>query len=197
MTDQAVSTGAKSEPAGVRLSAQPWAQLQSDDVYYPALLKPRVRPALWRWSDVEGFLGELAQDPLRGADRRFVALVNEDTGTNGASPGLFIGIQVMNPGEHITNHRHNSVAIYHVLQGKGYTNVDGERIEWVKGDTFVCPAWNYHEHFCEGTEQAVHYVVQDMVELSTLRALMFEEPAGVEHIRQVQEGFAPHRDTEH
>ena len=73
----------------------------------------------------------------------------------------------------------------------------GERIDWVKGDTFVCPAWNYHEHFCVGDEQAIHYVVQDMVELSTLRALMFEEPAGVEHIRQVQKGFAPHRDTAH
>ena len=190
-------TQVSTETEGVRISAHPWAQLQSDDVFYPSLLKPQVRPAKWRWSDVSDFIAVLAQDPLRGADRRFVALVNEDTGTNGCSPGLFIGIQVMNPGEHITNHRHNSVAIYHILQGEGYTNVNGERIDWVKGDTFVCPAWNYHEHFCVGDEQAIHYVVQDMVELSTLRALMFEEPAGVEHIRQVQKGFAPHRDTEH
>jgi gentisate 1,2-dioxygenase len=181
----------------MRKSEHDWAQLQTDDEFYPSILQKKVRPAKWNWVDVEKYLAELSEDPIRGADRRFVALVNEDTGTNGCSPGLFIGIQVMNPGENIKNHRHNSVAIYHILQGEGYSMVGDERIDWKRGDTFVCPAWNYHEHFCTGEEQAMHYVVQDMILLATQRALLFEEPAGIEHIGQVQEGFAPHRDTAH
>ena len=41
-----------------------------------------------------------------------MALVNEDHGDlAGASPGIFIGIQLIHPGEHVPNHRHNSVAI--------------------------------------------------------------------------------------
>jgi gentisate 1,2-dioxygenase len=174
-----------------------WALLQTDDEFYRHLLQPRVRAAKWSWSDVDKHLEELAQDPIRGADRRFVSLVNATSGTNGASPGLFIGIQVMNPGEHIQSHRHNSVAIYHILEGSGYSLVEDERIDWERGDTFTCPAWNYHEHFCTGGERAVQYVIQDMIALSVLRALIFEEPQGQENIQQVQEGFAPHLDTVH
>jgi gentisate 1,2-dioxygenase len=185
----------------MRKSAHDWAELQTDDEFYPGILHKKVRPAKWNWEDVDKYLAELSEDPIRGADRRFVALVNADTGNNGCSPGLFIGIQVMNPGEHIKSHRHNSVAIYHILQGEGYSMVgtgdDRMRIDWKRGDTFVCPGWNYHEHFCTGDEQAMHYVVQDMITLASLRALLFEEPAGVENIGLVQEGFAPHIDTPH
>jgi gentisate 1,2-dioxygenase len=178
-----------------------WSVLLTDDQFYPKLLRQKVRPAKWSGQEVRARLQALANDPLRGADRRFVALINQDCGT-GASPGLFIGIQIMNPGEHIKPHRHNSVAIYHITQGQGYSLVadsDGNEfcVNWETGDTFSCPAWYYHEHFCTGEGQAIMYVVQDMVALAELRALIFEEPMGMEHIKQVQEGFAPHIDTVH
>ncbi len=178
-----------------------WAVLMTDDEFYPRLLRKKVRPAKWSGQQVRARLQELANDPLRGADRRFVTLINTDCGAS-TSPALFIGIQIMNPGEHIKPHRHNSVAIYHITQGRGHSIVadsDGNeyRITWESGDTFICPPWHYHEHFCTGEEQAIMYVVQDMVALAELRALIWEEPAGPEHIRQVQEGFAPHRDTVH
>ena len=69
-------------------------------------------------------LEEPGKDSIRHAERRFVALVNEDHGDlAGASPGIFIGIQLIHPGEPVPNHQHNSVAIYHYLQGKGWTTV--------------------------------------------------------------------------
>lgn len=90
---------------------------------------------------------------------------------------------------------------YIITQGEGYTLLradDGQewRIDWDAGDTFLCPAWYYHEHFCTGQEQAIMYGIQDMPLLAELRALVFEEPAGAP-VRQVQQGFAPRRDTSH
>ena len=57
-----------------------WARFMTDDEYYPFLVKRNIRPAIWRWRDLEPRLSAVAQDKLRRADRRFVALVNSDTG---------------------------------------------------------------------------------------------------------------------
>lgn len=106
----------------------------------------------------------------------------------GASPGIFIGIQMIHPGEHVPNHRHNSVAIYHYLQGTGATTVEGQRYEFKPGDTIVCPAWAYHEHEATGDEDVIMYVAQDMPEMAAKRTLFFEEPVGVENVRHMVQG---------
>ncbi|HEY4735942.1 MAG TPA: hypothetical protein VIH63_00940, partial [Xanthobacteraceae bacterium] len=79
-----------------------WAQFMTDDEYYPFLVKRNIRPAIWRWRDLEPRLTAVAKDKLRRADRRFITLVNADTGeAGGVLPSLFLGIQIINPGEHI------------------------------------------------------------------------------------------------
>ncbi len=172
----------------------PWAKLMTDDEYFPYLIKKNVRPAMWRWKDVEPQLQEVAGDPLRRADRRFIALVNSDTGeAGGAVPSAFIGIQILNPGEHILPHRHNSYAVYHILQGRGYSILEGEKFEWERGDTFSCPAWAVHEHVNTGEEQAIQYVFQDMPARAMERNLMWEEPIG-RSFHMVEGEFSPHKD---
>lgn len=188
------TTGAAPERDGERMAE---ARLLSDDEYYPALNPRNIRPAKWAWKDVEPRLAALMRDPLKRADRRFVSLVNGDTPADnpGALPGIFIGIQGINPGEHIKPHRHNSFAIYHIVRGRGYSVVEGERIDWTQGDTFVCPAWAYHEHFNDGAEPAIQYVIQDMVGRAYERNLMWEEPQG--HFgHMVKGGFRPHDETQ-
>ena len=94
-----------------------------------------------------------------------------------------------------------SDAIYHVLQGKGFDVMQNEDepkstgIEWSKGDTFLCPAWTYHQHVNDGSEQAIILTVQDFPLLAAQRNLLFEEPRGVENIKAVTKKFVPHRDT--
>lgn len=188
-------------PEGNRTAAAPGsedsplaeARWMTDDEYYPALLPKNVRPTVWKFSQMKPKIDELVADPLKRADRRFLALVNGDTGTEnpGALPGIFLGIQAFKPGEHILPHRHNSFAIYHIMQGTGYSILEGERIDWEAGDTFACPAWAMHEHINNGTELAIQYVVQDMVGRAYERNLMWEEPVG--HFgHMVKGGFRPH-----
>jgi len=104
------------------------ARVISADEYFQRVRHTHVRACKWEGGDWKALLEELGKDPIRHAERRFVALVNEDRGDlAGASPGIFIGIQMIHPGEVVPNHRHNSVAIYHYLQGTGATTVEGQR----------------------------------------------------------------------
>ena len=65
----------------------PWAKFMTDDEYYPFLVKKNIRPAVWRWKDLMPHVEKVASDPLRRADRRFIALVNSDTGEAGGEIG--------------------------------------------------------------------------------------------------------------
>ena len=159
------------------------------DEYFQRMRHTPVRACRWPAEDWQEELAELGKDPIRHAERRFVSLVNEDHGElAGASPGIFIGIQLIHPGEVIPHHRHNSVAIYHTLQGTGFTTVEGVRYPFKKGDTIVCPAWAYHEHEATGDEDTIMYVCQDMPDMAAKRTLFFEEPVGVENVRHMVEG---------
>jgi gentisate 1,2-dioxygenase len=169
------------------------ALMMTDDEYYPLIMPRNVRPTIWKRKAMQPKIDVMIADPLKRADRRFLSLVNGDTPKDnpGALPGIFLGIQAFKPGEHILPHRHNSFAIYHIMQGTGYSILDGERIDWEQGDTFVCPAWAMHEHINNGTELAIQYVVQDMPGRAYERNLMWEEPVG--HFgHMVQGGFRPH-----
>jgi gentisate 1,2-dioxygenase len=162
------------------------------DEYFKVVRKPNTRPALWKWRDVERSLGELGKDPIREAERRFCTLVNSDCQElTGATPYCFIGIQLIHPGEVVPAHRHNSMAIYHMLQGRGFSVVEGVKYHWEKGDTLACPAWAYHEHVAEGDEDTIMYVVQDMPMMAAGRMLFWEEPMGQENIRHMVVGTSP------
>jgi len=159
------------------------------DEYFQRARHDRVRPAKWAYEDWYDLLQELGEDPIREAERRFVTLVNEDHGDlAGAAPGIFIGIQLIHPGEVVPNHRHNSVAIYHYLQGTGFTTVDGTPYPYKRGDTIVCPSWTYHKHEAKGEEDTIMYVCQDLPEMAAKRTLFFEEPEGIENVYQMVKG---------
>ena len=180
----------------VRTSNEVATVLTSDE-YFSVVRKRDTRPAFWKFADVKKVLDEMAAEPLREAERRFCTTVNSDTGDLvGATPSIFIGWQLIHPGEEVRPHRHNSVAIYHILSGSGYTTVQSTgdswaKYYWEKGDTLACPAWAYHAHYAEGQEDALMYVVQDMPTLAANRTLFWEEPLGQENIRHMVIGTSP------
>lgn len=173
------------------------AAILTADEYFRVVRKQDTRPALWKFKDVRKALDRLADEPLREAERRFCTTVNTDTGDLvGASPFIFIGWQLIHPGEEVPPHRHNSVAIYHILSGCGYTAVQSggdtwAKYHWEKGDTLACPAWAYHAHYAGGEEDTLMYVVQDMPMLAANRTLFWEEPLGQENVRQMVTGTSP------
>ena len=87
------------------------------------------------------------------AARRVVMLVNPGRKEWSAAAGLlYTGVQVMNPGEFTSAHRHQASALRFVMDGKGaYTVVDGERMTLGARDFVLTPNGTWHDHGVEAT----------------------------------------------
>lgn len=112
--------------------------------------RPRTRPVLWRYRDIRPLLlraGELT--PIEKAERRVLVLANPGHDLDGlhATGTIYVGMQLILPGETAPNHRHTPSAVRIVVEGEGgFTAVDGERLPMAKGDLILTPATLWHEH---------------------------------------------------
>jgi gentisate 1,2-dioxygenase len=91
-------------------------------------------------------------------------------------PTMACMIQLLRPSEHTKAHRHTGSAVYHVVQGSGYTVIDGQRFSWQKGDILAIPPWAVHEHAnsSASADDAVLFSIQDLPVLQAL-GLYYEE----------------------
>lgn len=110
----------------------------------------RTSPTLWRYAEIRPLLlkaGELT--PIEKAERRVLVLANPGLTLDAvrATPSIYIGMQLILPGETAPNHRHTPSAIRFVVEGKGgFTVVNGEKLPMEKGDLILTPAKEWHEH---------------------------------------------------
>jgi gentisate 1,2-dioxygenase len=77
---------------------------------------------------------------------------------------------MLRPGVRTRAHRETSSAVYHVVAGSGFTEIDGVRHAWGEGDFFAVPPRALPGHGNAGGAPAILYSVQD---LPLLRALGF------------------------
>ena len=75
-----------------------------------------------------------------------------------------------------SSRRHTHGSVYHVVEGSGYSIIDGQKFEWEKGDTFAIPLWYEHSHHNNTDEDALlfSYTDKPMVEKLDL----YREEAG-------------------
>ncbi|MDB5896958.1 MAG: inducible gentisate 1,2 dioxygenase [Ramlibacter sp.] len=113
-----------------------------------------TQPVHWRYRDIRPQLlraGELT--PIEKAERRVLVLCNPGLGLENmkATGTIYIGMQLILPGETAPNHRHTPSAIRFVVEGEGgFTVVNGERLPMHKGDLILTPPGLWHEHGHEG-----------------------------------------------
>ena len=105
------------------------------------------------------------------AARRVVMLVNPGRKEWSAAAGLlYTGVQVMNPGEFTSAHRHQASALRFVMEGKGaYTVVDGERMALGARDFVLTPNGTWHDHGVE--ESGTQCVWQDGLDIPLMNSL--------------------------
>jgi gentisate 1,2-dioxygenase len=121
--------------------------------------RPQTRPALWRYADVRPLLlraGELT--PIEKAERRVLVFSNPGHGLDGlhATGTIYVGMQLILPGETAPSHRHTPSAVRLVVEGEGgFTVVNGERLPMERGDLILTPALQWHEHGHTGTGPVV------------------------------------------
>jgi gentisate 1,2-dioxygenase len=141
----------------------------------PVRTGPPARHLHYRWETAHAEL----QRRARGETDLFddVMLEYLDPATGGSVvPALSCFLQMLRPGVRTRAHRQTSSAVYHVVSGAGYTDIDGVRHEWGEGDFFAIPPRAVHAHGNMGTAPAILYSLQDIPMLRAL-GLYRAEPA--------------------
>ena len=136
-----------------------------------AVLPPRIpsrqtRPTVWNYQALRPQLmkaGELT--PMEKAERRVLVLANPGHGLENmkASPAIYLGMQLLLPGEWAPSHRHTPNAVRMVVEGTGaFTTVDGEKCPMERGDLILTPTGLWHEHEHAGKDPVVWLDVLDL-----------------------------------
>jgi gentisate 1,2-dioxygenase len=120
--------------------------------------RPEAVPVLWHYDEVRPLLmeaGRLLTE--KEAERRVLILENPGLrGKSRATGSLYIGLQLILPGEVARCHRHATSALRFVLEGTGaYTAVEGERTKMHPGDFILTPSWTFHDHGNPGDSPTV------------------------------------------
>ena len=152
-----------------------WTVANDIEPWYP---QPKSVPTLWAWNRIEAHVRKAAElVSAEKAARRVVMLVNPGRKEWSAAAGLlYTGVQVMNPGESTSAHRHQASALRFVMEGRGaYTVVAGERLSLGPRDLVLTPNGTWHDHGVEaGGTQCVWQDGLDIPLMNSLDANFYE-----------------------
>lgn len=141
-----------------------WPSLRS--VLPPNKPTPRTQPTFWSYQGLRPLLlraGELT--PIEKAERRVLVLANPGHGLEKmqTSSTIYLGMQLLRPGEWAPAHRHTPNAVRMIVEGSGaYTTVEGEKCPMQRGDLILTPTGMWHEHGHDGSEPVVWLDVLDL-----------------------------------
>ena len=148
-----------------RLNLVPlWPNLRA--VLPPKIPTRHTRPIHWPYATLRPLLmraGELT--PMHKAERRVLVLANPGHGLENmkASPAMYLGMQLLMPGEWAPSHRHTPNAVRMVVEGSGATTtVNGEKCPMERGDLILTPTGQWHEHEHAGDGPVVWLDVLDL-----------------------------------
>jgi gentisate 1,2-dioxygenase len=133
----------------------------------PVRTGPPARHLHYRWETAYAELQHRAAGAGDPFDDVIVEYLDPATGRS-VVPALGCYLQMLRPGVRTRAHRETSSAVYHVVEGAGFTDVDGVRLEWGRGDFFAVPPRALHGHGNPRTDPAILYSVQDVPMLKTL-----------------------------
>jgi gentisate 1,2-dioxygenase len=152
-----------------------WSVANEIEPWYP---QPKSVPVLWKWKRIEPLVRRAPElVSAEKAARRVVMLVNPGRKEWSAAAGLlYTGVQIMNPGEFTSAHRHQASALRFIMEGRGaYTVVDGERLALGPRDLVLTPNGTWHDHGIEaGGTQCVWQDGLDIPLMNALDANFFE-----------------------
>jgi gentisate 1,2-dioxygenase len=141
-----------------------WPNLRA--VLPPGKPQPNTRATHWSYEALRPLLlkaGELT--PIEKAERRVLVLANPGHGLEKmqASAAMYLGMQLLLPGEWAPSHRHTPNAVRMVVEGVGaWSTVDGEKCPMARGDLILTPTGLWHEHGHDGDQPVVWLDVLDL-----------------------------------
>jgi gentisate 1,2-dioxygenase len=133
----------------------------------PPLVPTRnTRATCWPYASIKPLLLQAGKlTPIEKAERRVLVLANPGHGLEKmqASAAMYLGMQLLLPGEWAPAHRHTPNAVRVVVEGESaYTTVNGEKCVMQRGDLILTPTGLWHEHGHAGAEPVVWLDVLDL-----------------------------------
>jgi gentisate 1,2-dioxygenase len=141
-----------------------WPSLRA--VLPPNIPSRKTQTTHWPYAQLRPLLlkaGELT--PIEKAERRVLVLANPGHGLEKmqASAAIYLGMQLLLPGELAPAHKHTPNAVRMVVEGDGaWTLVGGEKCPMQRGDLILTPTGLWHEHGHDGKDPVVWLDVLDL-----------------------------------
>jgi len=146
-----------------------WTVANEIEPWFP---QPRSVPVIWHYDVMRAHvLRALSLVSPEKAGRRVIYLCNPQRRDVSAAVGwLYTGLQVMNPGEVASSHRHSASALRFIMEGSGaYTVVDGHKMTLGRNDFVLTPNGTWHEHGV--SEDGSTCIWQDGLDIPLMNAL--------------------------
>ena len=141
-----------------------WPSLRA--VLPPHVPSRKTQVTHWPYGPLRELLLEAGQlTPIEKAERRVLVLANPGHGLEKmqASAAMYLGMQLLLPGELAPAHRHTPNAVRMVVEGEGaWTLVGGEKCPMRRGDLILTPTGLWHEHGHDGTGPVIWLDVLDL-----------------------------------
>jgi quercetin dioxygenase-like cupin family protein len=88
---------------------------------------------------------------------------------------LSMTIGTLEPRQSTRKHRHTYETIIYVLEGEGFTEIEGQRVEWRAGDAIYVPVWAWHQHTSTSNTSCRYVACENAPMLQNLGAALREE----------------------
>lgn len=141
-----------------------WPSLRS--VLPPHIPARKTQATFWSYKSLKPLLLEAGDlTPIEKAERRVLVLANPGHGLEKmqASAAMYLGMQLLLPGEVAPGHRHTPNAVRMVVEGEGaWTLVNGEKCSMSRGDLILTPTGLWHEHGHDGDKPVIWLDVLDL-----------------------------------
>ena len=141
-----------------------WPSLRG--VLPPNKPRPLTQATAWKYKDIRPLLMKAGEvTPIEKAERRVLVLANPGHGLQKmqASSAIYLGMQLLLPGELAPPHRHTPNAVRMIVEGEGaYTTVQGEKCMMARGDLILTPTGLWHDHGHDGDQPVIWLDVLDL-----------------------------------
>ena len=83
-------------------------------------------------------------------------------------PTMSCRVQMIRKGEKLKAKRVTGSSVFHVVQGRGRSLINGQPFDWEKGDIIALPSWAEHDFANTGADDAILFSISDRPVLEAL-----------------------------
>jgi len=122
---------------------------------------------LYSWEQTMEALHDLRNHDASPTDGICLEYTHAQTG-GPVLPTMSCRVQMIRKGEKLKPKRVTGSSIFHVVQGKGRSVIDGKPFDWEKGDIVALPSWAQHDFSCADSGDAILFSISDRPVLEAL-----------------------------